>query len=529
MREFKKSELKFGTMEGQQLINQRLKDALSLTISVGYQLDGAAFTFLKTLAQTMEIKEILEGTIERTTRLVERPLFITREMLEETMKAPPIEKVEAPPIIVEGVARAFRPPAKEVEAEIEVVDDPTDKISSTGNMEDFLKYFRDRFTRIEQILKQRLDVRDVVSISAALDAPLNSNVKTIGIVTEIRERKRMIFIQIEDYEATATVLVPPTADRTVLEKAQRIFLDQVVCVQGKLGKNGLIVATDFINPDIPERKPKTAKSSIYAALMSDLHVGSKKFLEDSFNRFLQWLKGQEGNHRQREVAGRVKYVIICGDIVDGIGVYPNQERELAIDDVYEQYRVAAKIIQKIPEYIEVIIIPGNHDATRQALPQPAILKKYAEPVYEARKVMMLGNPARIRLHGVDFLLYHGRSLDDVIGVIPEVTYKNLDKSIPIAMRYLLKVRHLAPIYGRKTPIAPEPNDFLVIDSPPDIFHSGHIHVMGYEMYRGTLVINSGAWQGQTEFQRKMGLEPTPGIVPIVDLKTFQVMPINFMA
>lgn len=516
-------------MEGQQLINQRLKDAVSLTISAGYQLDGAAFTFLKTLVQTREVKEILEGTIERVTRLAESPLFITKEMLEETMKMPPLEKEESPSTVVEGVARAFRPPAEEIEAEIEVVDDPTDKISSKGNMEDFLKYFRDRFTRIEGILKQRLDVRDAVPISVALEAPLNSKVKTIGIVTEIRERKRMIFMQIEDYEATATVLVPPNVERTVFEKAQRIFLDQVICIQGMRGKNSLIVATDFINPDIPERKPKTAKSSVYAALISDLHVGSKKFLEDSFNHFLQWLKGQGGSHRQREVAGRVKYIIICGDLVDGIGVYPNQERELAIDDVYEQYRVVAKIIQNIPEHIEVIIIPGNHDATRQALPQPAIPKKYAEPVYEARKVMMLGNPARIRLHGVEFLLYHGRSLDDVIGVIPEVTYRNLDKSASAAMRYLLKVRHLAPIYGRKTPIAPEPKDFLVIDSPPDVFHSGHIHVMGYEMYRGTLVINSGAWQGQTEFQRKMGLEPTPGIVPIVDLRRFQVMPINFIA
>ena len=514
-------------MEGQQLINQRLKDALALTINAGYQLDGTAFTFLKTVAQTKEVKEILENTIEKTAKLKERPLFITREMIEEAMKKPPPEE-ENSTTILEGVAKAFQPPAKDMEAEIEVVDDPTDKISSAGSVGDFLKYFRDRFTRIEKILKQRLDVKDAVPIRIALEATLNSNVKTIGIVTEVRERKRMIFMQLEDFEATATVLVLPTVDKTIFEKAQRIFLDQVVCVQGKRGNRDLIVANDFINPDIPERKPKMATSPVYAAMMSDLHVGSNKFLEDSFNRFIRWLKGQEGNSRHREIAGKVKYIIICGDVVDGIGVYPNQEKELAIDDVYEQYRVAAKILQKIPEYIEVIISPGNHDATRQALPQPAIPRKYAEPIYEARSVTMLGNPTKIRLNKVDFLLYHGRSLDDVVGVIPEVSYKNLNETITVAMRYLLKVRHLAPIYGKKTPIAPEPRDFLVVDTPPDIFHSGHVHVNGYEMYRGTLLINSGAWQGQTEFQRKMGLEPTPGIVPIVDLKTFQVMPINFM-
>lgn len=514
-------------MEEQKLVNQRLKIALSLTINAGYQLDGTAFSLLQTLAQTKEIKEILEVTIEKTAKLKERPLFITREMIEEVIEEPASEDKNSTAVL-EGVAKTFQPPAKDMEAEIEVVDDPTDKINSAGDVGDFLKYFRDRFTRIEKILKQRLDVKDAVPIRIALEAALNSNVKTIGIVTEIRERKRMIFMELEDFEGTATVLVLPTVDKVILEKAQRIFLDQVICVQGKRGNRDLIIANDFINPDIPERRPRTAITPAYAALMSDFHVGSNKFLEDNFNHFIRWLKGQEGNSQQKEIAGNVKYIVICGDVVDGIGIYPDQEKELSIGDVYEQYRAAAKILQKIPEYIEVIISPGNHDATRQSLPQPAIPRKYAEPIYEARGVTMLGNPTRIRLNKVEFLIYHGRSLDDVVGVIPEISYKNMSDTIPMAMRYLLKVRHLAPTYGKKTPIAPEPNDLLVVDTPPDIFHTGHVHVNGYETYRGTLLINSGAWQGQTEFQRKMGLEPTPGIVPIVNLKTFQVMPINFM-
>ncbi len=142
---------------------------------------------------------------------------------------------------------------------------------------------------------------------------------------------------------------------------------------------------------------------------------------------------------------------------------------------------------------------------------------------------MVRNPAKMRLHGVNFLVYHGRSLDDVIRVIPEVTYQNLEHSTHIAMRQLLKVRHLAPTYGNKTPIAPLPNDALVIDTPPDIFHAGHLHVIGYEMYRGTLIINSGAWQSKTPFQERMGLTPTPGIASIVDLSTFNVMPISFLS
>ena len=210
-----------------------------------------------------------------------------------------------------------------------------------------------------------------------------------------------------------------------------------------------------------------------------------------------------------------------------MGVYPGQYEELAINDIYDQYALAAELVQQIPEYIEVIIIPGNHDATRQALPQPAIKKEYGEPLYEARKVVMLGDPAKISMNGVEFLLYHGRSLDDVIANVPDITYQNLHETISKAMRYLLKTRHLAPIYGSRTPIAPDTQDYLVIDSVPDVFHSGHVHIFGHELYRGTLIVNSGSWQSQTPFQEKMGIDPTWGVAPILNLKTLKLTPIRF--
>jgi DNA polymerase II small subunit len=92
---------------------------------------------------------------------------------------------------------------------------------------------------------------------------------------------------------------------------------------------------------------------------------------------------------------------------------------------------------------------------------------------------------------------------------------------------LLKSRHLAPIYGKRTAIAPEKKDFMVIERPPDVFHAGHVHVLRCNKYKGTLIVNSGAWQGQTTFQQKMGLNPTPGILPIVNLQTSMISTIDF--
>ena len=121
------------------------------------------------------------------------------------------------------------------------------------------------------------------------------------------------------------------------------------------------------------------------------------------------------------------------------------------------------------------------------------------------------------------MIYHGRSLDDVIATIPDLTY---DRPVE-AMEVLLKARHLAPTYGKRTALSPEARDMLVIDPVPDVFHAGHVHTVDVGSYRGTLVVNSGTFQAQTPFQANMGLEPICSIVPILDLSTLEVVKRSF--
>jgi len=240
-------------------------------------------------------------------------------------------------------------------------------------------------------------------------------------------------------------------------------------------------------------------------------------------KFLRWLNMELGPLEARSLAGRVKYLVIAGDLIDGIGVYPEQEAELEIIDLGKQYQVAAELLSTLPDYVQLIIIPGNHDAVRNSLPQPAIPRKYAESLYSDDKIMFLGNPSVVSLHGIEVLVSHGEGLNDVLTQVP-----GLDFHSPVkAMEILLKSRHVAPIYGASAPIAPERRDWMVIDSPPDILQMGHVHVFEHKKYKGTSLINSGAWQGQTSYQKRMGLMPTPGIAPIVDLQTLKVMPLDF--
>jgi len=422
------------------------------------------------------------------------------------------------------VAKHFRSYAKEIDADIKVIDDPASRLSSSGTIEDYLKYFRDRFKRMEKLLRQRIDVRSAASIIDALKAPANTRLKIIGIITEKRESKQKVVLTVEDLHVSATVLVPQNSPAELMEKAHLLLLDQVVCLSVTKTRSNLLIAEDIIPPDIAQRSQHKAPVPVYAVLTSDMHIGSTEFQREAFNRFILWLNGKYGDERMREIAGHVKYVLVAGDLVDGIGIYPNQARELAVKDVYGQYRLAARFLEQIPDYMEVIVIPGNHDAPPKALPQPAISEAFLDTLQEARNVHSLGNPSLVSLHGVEVLLYHGRGLDDVLSSVPGMSPDHPEK----AMKLLLQSRHLAPVYGGKTMLSAGNRDPLVIEQVPDVFHAGHIHALGYCNYRGVLIVNSGAWQAQTEYMRRLGFVPTPAKVPIVNLQTLEVAVISFV-
>ncbi|MCW4027980.1 MAG: DNA-directed DNA polymerase II small subunit [Candidatus Bathyarchaeota archaeon] len=498
-----------------------LKKVISSIIDAGYQIDKKAFEFLEEASRIVDPKTLIQNVLEDADDLLENRLWINRELLEKKVADLRSSQTSLPDS--SGVGKtASRPYAKEIDPDLEVLGDPTGKISTTGSLEDYVEYFRDRFTKLRKVMNSRMDVRDARTIGDVLKAPAKSKAKMICLISDKRESRRGIFLQVEDLEASATVFVPSEKPE-IFHKAQRLALDQIACVCVVRGRGDLSVAQDIIFPDIPLRKPSKAPIPVYVALLSDLHVGSKMFMKKAFARFTLWLRGELGDSRLREIASHIKYVVIAGDIVDGVGVYPKQMDELEISDIYRQYEAAANMIGDIPDYIEVVVIPGNHDATRRALPQPALPKEYAEPLHEARRIYSLGNPSAISLHGVNVLALHGRSLDDVISTLPKMSFQAPDE----AMKFLLQCRHVAPAYGLRTMIAAEKEDHLVIGRVPDVFHAGHVHMMRYSSYRGTLVVNSGAWQRQTEYQREMGHTPNPGIVPIVDLQSLQVLPVSF--
>jgi DNA polymerase II small subunit len=347
----------------------------------------------------------------------------------------------------------------------------------------------------------------------------------IGMVREVREtpKRRHLVLTVDDESGSLELLVPKESPGGRLP-----FLpDEVVGLKLLMGRepsrdgSRIPLAVAVERPEIPSDRPVGRSLRPRRAIfLSDLHVGSRSFLAEPWGRLIDFLHGRGPG---AELAGTIDYVVIAGDLVDGIGVYPKQERDLAITDILEQYVELGRRLAELPERMSIIAIPGNHDAVCTAEPQPALSPTLAGLL--PGNVHGLANPSTFSLEGVVIEAYHGRSFDDLIPALPGSSYSRPTE----VMRRMLQMRHLGPIYGNRTPLAPLARDGFVIDPLPDLLVTGHLHTFGIDRYRGVLMLNVSTWQAETEYQRMRNIVPVPGRAAVVDLSNLGILALDFMS
>jgi DNA polymerase II small subunit len=424
----------------------------------------------------------------------------------------------------------FVPIAKDYGFDYEILKDPTGKIYTNGDYNDFFELTIDKFNRLRNLMRRRGDTHSATNINNILRNTQNQEIALIGLVKEIRKTKNgNYFLTLEDETGEINIIVRKDIEnQQIIHTLERTLMDQMLFVDGiynpdEKSKKGIVFSNYLTKIDIPITfQPEFSPEPLSIALISDTHIGSKEFEEKLWDRFIKFLNGKIGDKNLRDSAGKIKYIVVNGDLIDGIGVYPNQENDLLIQDLYQQYEKAAELLSNIPDYIKIFYSSGNHEPVRNAIPRPAVPRKYAEKLVN-NGIKCIGNPAIIKTHNVNTLIFHGDSIIDMNQLIP-----GLDNNKPIdTMKELLICRHLAPIYGKKTQLAPINKDWLVIDKIPEIFHTGHVHIFGMGKYNQVSLVNSGCFQSQTDFMKSFGINPTPGIVPIINLDTLEPNAIDF--
>jgi len=390
---------------------------------------------------------------------------------------------------------------------VEVMDE-YDINKEEKDVPEFLSYYNDRYDRMRKLLTRRTQLQSATTIKRLKNRDEGEQATTVGLVNDkYSTSSGKYIVEIEDKTGTFKALVDE-------REGDMIVPDEMIGLQGNMGGD-IIYANNVVRPDlpIPQGQTATTEEDVKAAYISDLHIGSEDTLHERMNRFADWLS--------TDAASDIGYLVIAGDLVEGVGIYPGQEEELEVADIYDQYEMFEDWVDRIPEDIQIIAGPGNHDITRLSEPQPRIQEDVFPRIKDYDNFHRVQNPQTVRLHGIEskglkHLMYHGYSFDDHVDRIQELRENAYDEPERV-MIDLLKRRHLAPTYGSNQ-LSPEAVDHMVVEEEPDVMVSGHFHSHAVSSYKGVNVVCSSTFQAQTDFQKRVGHEPDPGKVTLMNFK-----------
>lgn len=397
-------------------------------------------------------------------------------------------------------------------------------------VKDFITHFKNRYNFFKDILRDRKELENLVSINKMGN---NRNFSIIGLVSNKRVTKnKNIILEVEDLTGKINVLVGHDKENLV-KKTQEVVLDDVIGIKCSGGRE-FIYANDLFFADSALTEKRKTEKEVYALFVADIHLGSKMFLEEKFARFIQWINGIDVDDVMKEKIKKIKYIFVLGDNVDGVGIYPGQEPLLQIKDMKEQYKKLAEYFRKIPESIKIIMCPGQHDAVRVPEPQPPIDEDFAKELTEMKNVFLVSNPAFVEIEsgqtkrGIRVLMYHGASM--FRGWINEIEDLRLGQasSYPSkVVKYMLRHRHLSPSHSANVYVPSEKEDMLIIKEVPDIVATGDLHKSDVDYYNNVLILAGSCWQTATPFEEKVGNQPDPCKVPMLNLKTREIKILDF--
>jgi DNA polymerase II small subunit len=519
---------------------------LRYCIKKGFLVDKEALSYFKEIDDENTAKLFLEYIIQLSReRMITKKIFDDNFIIKQALLRLPdenrkhieklsiklginieitrkLEKVNEPKI---DNNKTFK---ENKESDIKVMSIPFNPAKKI-EVQDFVKHFRKRFQNMKGVLQEHLELTNLLSLNKI---PSSKSTQQFSIIVMIKDKKitknKNLLLEVEDLTGESIALINQNKEE-LSAKAEDIVLDSIIGLKCT-GSKEMIFVNDIIFPEsrLPERKYGVYDE--YAAFIGDMHVGSNRFMEEEFMKFIDYLNGKISNET---IASKIKYLFVIGDIVCGVGIFPGQENELSILDLEQQFQKAAELFSKIRKDIKIIICPGNHDGVRIMEPQPLFDEKYAWPLYQLENVTLVSNPCTINFgahenfDGFNLLMYHGFSFHYYVDNVGHLRRSKATNKPEKIMTFLLKHRHLAPSHSSTLYFPSQENDALFIEKVPDILFSGHTHKSAVTYANNVLLISGSSWESQSIFQEKMGNEPDFCKVPIFNLKTRTVHIIDF--
>lgn len=370
-------------------------------------------------------------------------------------------------------------------------------------------YYHSKFENVSKILKQRLEgptvkIRDLIG---------ERHVYTYGIIDSVFITKNgNLFIELSDTTGQVKCILSKSNPQ-FKEFSQILMPEDIIAIEGTYNKDtGFLFIDKIILPEI-FLSPRAPTVSGEILFIGDLHFGSKFTNLDKISRFIQYVK---------EKSKDIKAIVINGDLLDGIGVYPEQEKEqlvlegkLLCSPILQAEFMKKVFLDNLPVEIPIFILPGNHEV-------PFVPSVYPQYIFQQMSlppnIHFVSNPSWLNIGGISILLYHGNTLVSMATRVG-IKISELSKVVTVTLRK----RHLGCSQGdRQAKIMPSEEDYLYIHKVPDIVVVSHTHMAFTSEYKNIKIVNPGTFQGATPYTIRMGVDVTPPSFARLSLSTKEV-------
>jgi len=140
-------------------------------------------------------------------------------------------------------------------------------VNKKPEVEDFVKFFKSRLTKMRGILQTHANLKDLVSINK-----LSGNRHKVSIIGLVSSKKttqnKNILLELEDFTGKIRVLINQNRPG-LYEKGEELAVDSVVGIVGA-GNGEIIFAEDIIYPDSMLAERKRAPAEEIAAFIGDV-------------------------------------------------------------------------------------------------------------------------------------------------------------------------------------------------------------------------------------------------------------------
>lgn len=208
--------------------------------------------------------------------------------------------------------------------------------------------------------------------------------------------------------------------------------------------------------------------------------------------FLDWISGEGGGERDRELAQRVSRVIIAGNSLAAPPLEDERDSSKVSSSTTTSMRQAVlslgETLQEIARTVPVYVLPGASDPTGSALPQQPMPVWMFNPqegstgASHSQAIHMESNPTWIHSNGKSILVHAGQPITDIY-------LHSVETDRMTMVRNTLKWRHIAPTAPDTLWSYPyNDKDPFVLDKSPDVYVIGNQPSFMTEMVGGTRVV-----------------------------------------